>query len=87
MDFPQTHHTNTGRPVQVDSPQDGTVTFDDGDERLATLTWQGGGEWRLELPYGDPRTLHAAHDDPPIAATIVQIDLREDEFDDTSGGE
>ena len=24
MDFPQTHHTNDGRPMQVDSPQDGT---------------------------------------------------------------
>jgi hypothetical protein len=87
MDLPQTHHTNTGRPVQVDSPEDGTVTFADGDVQLATLTWQGGGEWRLELPDGETETLHAAHDDPPIAAVIVQIDLHEDEDDDTSGAD
>ncbi|UGS35678.1 hypothetical protein [Capillimicrobium parvum] len=85
MDFPQTHRTNTGRPVQVDRTDAGTVTFADGDVQLATLTWLGGGEWRLELPGDDQRTLHAARDDPPIAATIVQIDVHEDEDDDTSG--
>jgi hypothetical protein len=85
MDFPQTHHTNTGRPVRVDRADDGTVTFADGDARLATLRWQGGGEWGLELPDGEASTLHAAHDDPPISAVILQIDLHEDEDDDTSG--
>jgi hypothetical protein len=87
MDFPQTHHTNDGRPVEVDRTDDGTVTFSDRDARLATLTPAGGGEWRLTLPDGEARTLHAAQDDPPIAAVIVQIDLHEDEADDTSGVE
>ena len=87
MDFPQTHHTNTGRPVEVDRTGDGTVTFTDGDARLATLTPAGGGEWRLTLPDGESSTLHAAQDDPPIAAVILQIDLHEDEGDDTSGVE
>jgi hypothetical protein len=85
MDFPQTHHTNNGRPVQVDRTDDGTVTFADGDERLATLTQAGGGEWRLTLADGETGTLHAAQDDPPIAAVIVQLDLHDDEDDDTSG--
>jgi hypothetical protein len=87
MDFPQTHHTNTGRPVQVDRTDDGTVTFADGDVNLATLTWLGGGEWRLDLPDGEQQTLHAAQNDPPISAVILQIDLHEDEDDDTSGTE
>jgi hypothetical protein len=85
MDFPQTHHTNTGRPVQVDRTDDGTLTFADGDLRLATLTPAGGGEWRLTLPDGEAQDLHAAQDNPPIAAVIVQIDLHEDEDDDDSG--
>jgi hypothetical protein len=85
MDFPQTHHTNTGRRVTVDQTDDGTVTFDGGDVRLATLTPVGGGEWRLTLPDGETRELHAAQNDPPIAAVIVQIDLHEDEDDDPSG--
>lgn len=87
MDFPQTHHTNTGRPVQVDRAEDGTLTFADGDLRLATLTPTGGGTWEAELPSGQKRELHAAQDDPPIAAVIVQIDLHEDEDDDDSGVE
>ena len=29
MSFPQTHHTNTGRPVQVDRAEDGTISFHD----------------------------------------------------------
>ncbi|HEU4656722.1 MAG TPA: hypothetical protein VFR97_04320 [Capillimicrobium sp.] len=85
MDFPQTHHTNTGRPVRVDRGDDETLTFSDGDERLATLKPVGGGEWLLTLPDGETRTLHAAQDDPPIAAVVVQIDVHEDERDDTSG--
>jgi hypothetical protein len=85
MDFPQTHHTNTGRPVQVDRTDDGTVTFADGELHLATLTPAGGGVWRLTLPDGEIEELHAAMDDPPIALVIVQIDLHEDEDDDTSG--
>jgi hypothetical protein len=85
MDFPQTHHTNTGRAVQVDRTDDGPLTFVDGDVRLATLTPAGGGEWRLTLPDGETQVLHAAQDDPPIAAVIVQIDLHEDEDDDDSG--
>jgi hypothetical protein len=87
MDFPQTHHTNTGRPVRVDRTADGTVTFTDGDARLATLTPAGGGEWRLTLPDGEAFELHAAMDAPPIAAAIVQIDVHEDEGDDTSGAD
>lgn len=87
MDFPQTHHTNTGRPVQVDRTPDGTLIFTAEDARLATLTPAGGGEWRLTLPDGQAEPLHAAQDDPPIAAVIVQIDLRENEDFDTSGGE
>jgi hypothetical protein len=85
MDFPQTHHTNTGRPVQVDRKDDGTVTFTDGDLRLATLSPAGADEWRLMLSDGETQDLHAAQDDPPIAAVIVQIDLHEDEDDDDSG--
>lgn len=85
MDFPQTHHTNTGRAVEVDRTDDGTLTFSDGGTRLATLTPAGGGEWLLMLPDGESETLHAAQDDPPIAAVIVQIDVHEDESDDTSG--
>jgi hypothetical protein len=87
MSFPQTHHTNTGRPVQVDQAEDGTVTFADGQLQLATLTPAGGGTWKLELPGGQTQELRAAQDDPPIAAVIVQIDLHEDEDDDDSGVE
>jgi hypothetical protein len=82
MDFPQTHHTNDGRPVQVDRADDGTITFTDGDRELATLTPAGGGSWQLRLRDGEERELQAAQDDPPIAAAMVQIDLREDEDDD-----
>jgi len=85
MDFPQTHHTNDGRAVQVDRAENGGLTFADGERQLATLTPAGGGIWELRLRDGERRELHAAQDDPPIAAAMVQIDLREDEDDDTSG--
>ncbi|HEY8582367.1 MAG TPA: hypothetical protein VIL49_05445 [Capillimicrobium sp.] len=87
MELPQTHHTSTGRAVEVDRTGDGTLTFSDGGARLATLTPAGGGEWRLTLPDGEARTLHAAQDDPPIAAVILQIDLHESEDSDTSGAD
>lgn len=73
MDFPQTHQTGDGRAVEVDRTPDGTVTFTGDGARLATLTPTGGGEWRLALPDGSATMLHAAQDDPPIAATIVRI--------------
>jgi hypothetical protein len=84
VDFPQTHHTNTGRAVEVDRTVNGALTFSDGGLRLATLTPSGGDEWQLTLSGGAARALHAA-DDPPISAVILQIDLHEDESDDTSG--
>jgi hypothetical protein len=87
VDFPQIHHTNTGRPVEVDRTDDGALTFSDGAARLATLTPGGSDEWRLALPGGAARALHAAHDTPPISAVIFQIDLHEDEDEDTSGVE
>jgi hypothetical protein len=85
MDFPQTHHTNTGRSVEVDRTVDGALTFSDGAARLATLTPGGGAEWHLSLPDGASRVLPAAPGGPPISAVILQIDLHEDENDDTSG--
>jgi hypothetical protein len=83
MSFPQTHHTNTGRPVQVDQAQDGTISFHDGDLRLATLN-HGEDRWELVLASGDTKLLPGGPDDPPIEDVIVQIDLREDE-DEYSG--
>ena len=85
MDFPQIHHTNTGRRVHVDRAVDGALTFSDGATRLATLTPGGSDEWRLTLPGGTAHALQAAHDDPPISEVIVQIDVHEDEDSDTSG--
>jgi|tagenome__1003787_1003787.scaffolds.fasta_scaffold18724248_1 hypothetical protein len=85
MDFPQTHHTNTGRAFEVDRTPDGALTFTDGGAHLATLAPAGGDAWRLTLPGGLTRELRARPDDPPITASIVQIDLHEDEDDDTSG--
>jgi len=86
MSFPQTHHTNTGRPVQVDQADDGTITFADGDLRLATLTY-GEDRWELVLPDGETKLLPGGSDAPPIEEVILQIDLHEDEDDDTSGVE
>jgi hypothetical protein len=86
MSFPQTHHTNTGRPVQVDQGQDGTITFSDGDLRLATLTC-GEDRWEVVLPDGETRLLPGGADAPPIEEVILQIDLHEDEGDDDSGVE
>jgi hypothetical protein len=86
MSFPQTHHTNTGRPVQVDQAADGTITFADGDLRLATLTF-GEDRWELVLPDGETKLLPGGSDAPPIEEVIVQIDLHEDEDDDDSGVE
>lgn len=85
MEFPQTHHTNTGRPVKVDRTDDGALTFSDGAACLATLTPRGGDEWHLTLPDGEGWALPAVQGDPPISAVILQIDLHEDEQDDTSG--
>lgn len=85
MDFPQTHHTSTGRPVEVDRTGDGTLTFSDDGTRLATLTPAGGGEWRLTLPDGAARMLHAAQDDPPIAAVVLQLDADDGRPDDAGG--
>ena len=84
MSFPQTHHTNTGRPVQVDQTEDGTITFADGDLQLATLT-AGEDRWSLVLPDGETRQLPGGPDAPPIEEVILQIDLHEDEDDDDSG--
>jgi hypothetical protein len=85
MEFPQTHHTNTGRPVKVDRADDGALKFFDGAACLATLTPHGGDQWRLTLPDGEGWALPAVNGDPPISAVILQIDLHEDENDDTSG--
>jgi hypothetical protein len=76
MEFPQTHQTSDGRPIEVDRSDDGTVTFSGDGARLATLTPTGGGEWRLAPADGETTTLHAAQDDPPIAAVVVQLDAR-----------
>jgi hypothetical protein len=84
MDFPQTHHTNDGRPVLVDRQGDGALTFTDGDAELARLV-PDGGAWRLTLRDGEQRTLPGSGDEPPIADTMVEIDLHFDEDDDTSG--
>jgi hypothetical protein len=86
MSFPQTHHTNTGRPVQVDQADDGTITFADGDLQLATLT-PGEDRWELVLADGETKLLPGGSDAPPIEEVIVQIDLHEDEDDDDSGVE
>lgn len=85
MDFPQTHHTNTGRPVKVDRTDDGALTFFDGVACLAKLTPGANDEWHLTLPDGEGWALPAVHGDPPIGAVILQIDIHEDESDDTSG--
>jgi hypothetical protein len=86
MSFPQTHHTNTGRPVHVDQADDGTITFADGDLRLATLT-PGEDRWELVLADGETKQLPGGADAPPIEEVIVQIDVHEDEDDDDSGTE
>jgi hypothetical protein len=86
MSFPQTHHTNTGRPVQVDPADDGTITFADGDLQLATLT-SGEDRWELVLADGETKLLPGGSDEPPIEEVILQIDLHEDEDDDDSGVE
>ncbi len=85
MSFPQTHHTNTGRPVQVDQADDGRITFADGDLQLATLSHSGEDRWVLVLPDGETTQLPGGADAPPIEEVIVQIDLHEDEDDDDSG--
>ena len=86
MSFPQTHPTNTGRPVQVAQADDGTITFADGELRLATLT-PGEDRWELVLAGGRTEVLPGAADAPPIEEAILQIDLHEGEDDDTSGSE
>ena len=85
VDFPQTHHTNTGRQIKVDRTDEGTLTFSDGAVLLATLTPGSSDEWRLMLSGGTAQALHAPHDSPPISTVMLQIDLHEDEDEDTSG--